>query len=101
MSYSYTPYTLHGPLYVSGAKLMDGNRIPFQLHGVSTHGLAWYPQYVTKETFQYLRDAWHVNCIRLALYTAGSMGYQTDGDKESLLHLLTKGIDIAGPLRDC
>ena len=66
MSYSYTPYTLHGPLYVSGAKLMDGNRIPFQLHGVSTHGLAWYPQYVTKETFQYLRDAWHVNCIRLA-----------------------------------
>lgn len=98
MSYSYTPYTLHGPLYVSGAKLMDGNRIPFQLHGVSTHGLAWYPQYVTKETFQYLRDAWHVNCIRLALYTAGSMGYQTDGDKESLLHLLTKGIDIASSL---
>lgn len=95
---SHTPYTLHGPLYVSGSKLMDGNHLPFQLQGVSTHGLSWYPQYVNPETFRYLRDHWHVNCIRLALYTAGFMGYQTGGDPLALRNLVMKGIDTASSL---
>ncbi|MBQ8094484.1 MAG: cellulase family glycosylhydrolase [Clostridia bacterium] len=94
----HTPYTLHGPLYVSGSELLDGNHLPFQLRGVSTHGIAWYSQYINAETFRYLRDNWHINCIRLAMYTSGDQGYQTGGNPAVLKKLIKKGIDIASSL---
>ena len=34
------------PLYVKGAKLLDEQNHPRQLRGVSTHVIAWFPQYV-------------------------------------------------------
>lgn len=45
-----TPFELHG------AYLYDEHNEKVQLYGMSTHGMAWYPQYVCKETLQFLRD---------------------------------------------
>ena len=46
-----TPVALHGRLKVE----------PFQLYGMSTHGIAWFPQYVNQDAFCTLRDDWNTN----------------------------------------
>ncbi len=89
-----TPSTA-GALQVSGAQLCAEDGSPVQLRGVSTHGLAWYPQYVNQSFFQELRNDWNANVVRLSLYTAESGGYCTDGDDEALYNLVYNGVNYA------
>jgi endoglucanase len=70
-----TPLQQHGALHVSGTDLKDSHGSSVQLKGVSTHGIAWFPQYVNKKAFQTLRDRYGINLIRLAMYTNTSEGY--------------------------
>ena len=93
-----TPFSLHGALSVDGADLVDENGEKFQLYGMSTHGIAWFPDYVNYDTFKYLRDEWGTNCIRLAMYTHENGGYGSDGDKEALKTLVKNGVDYATQL---
>lgn len=89
-----TPATA-GALQVNGSQLCDSDGDPVQLRGVSTHGLAWYPQYVNQEFFTELREDWNANVVRLALYTAESGGYCTDGNKNELYQLVLDGVKYA------
>ena len=73
-----TPVKQHGALHVSGTDLKDSHGAKFRLKGVSTHGIAWFPQYVNKDAFQTLRDNYGINTIRLAMYTNKSEGYGPD-----------------------
>lgn len=73
-----TPVKQHGALHVSGTDLNDSHGAKFRLKGVSTHGIAWFPQYVNKDAFQTLRDNYGINTIRLAMYTNKSEGYGPD-----------------------
>lgn len=84
-----------GKLKVDGTQLVSEDGEPVQLKGVSTHGLAWFPQYVNEEFFKELREDWGANVVRLALYTAESGGYCTDGNKTELMDLVDKGVDAA------
>lgn len=84
-----------GALHVEGTQLVGSDGTAVQLKGISTHGLAWFPQYVNEECFRQLHDEWKVNVIRLAMYTAESGGYCTDGDKEALKNLIYKGVQYA------
>ena len=93
-----TPFERHGGLSVKGTDLVDANGAKFQLRGMSTHGLAWFPQFVNYNTFKYLRDDWNTNCIRLAMYTYENGGYCTDGNKEQLKALVSSGVDYATQL---
>ena len=93
-----TPLEVHGALSVKGTDLVDQNGKLYQLKGVSTHGLAWFPQYVNKEAFQTFRDDWNANLIRLAMYTGEGGGYCTDGDQAALKDLVDKGVDYASEL---
>lgn len=86
------------PLHVSGTHLEDDNGNAVQLYGMSTHNLAWYPQFVEAETFQTLKEDWNTNCIRLAMYTYESGGYCSDGNRENLKRLVRDGIDYAAQL---
>lgn len=90
-----TPFEKHGKLSVNGADLVDSSGEKYQLYGMSTHGLAWFPQYVNEESFKTLRDEWNTNCVRLAMYTYESGGYCSDGDKEELKNLVKSGVDYA------
>ncbi len=92
-----TPYGNHGKLSVSGVDLVDQNGSRFQLKGVSTHGLQWYPQYVNQSAFQYLRDSWGANVVRLAMYT-GEGGYCAGGDKSKLEATIDTGVRAATAL---
>lgn len=70
-----TPLSNHGALKVNGTNMVDKNGQVMQLKGISTHGLQWYPQYVNREAFEYMRDEWGINVIRLAMYTDPNVGY--------------------------
>ncbi len=87
-----------GKLHVSGTGLADETGKPVQLRGVSTHGMAWFPQFVNASTFQTLRDDWGANTIRLAMYTAEYGGYCNGGDREALKALVDKGVQAASGL---
>ncbi len=89
------PETVLGPLHVEGTRLTGEDGRPVQLKGISTHGIAWYPDYINEGAFRQLHDEWGVNVIRLAMYTAEYNGYCTGGDKEYLKNLLLKGVDAA------
>ena len=39
-----TPLEEHGALQVEGTKLVDQNGDTMQLYGMSTHGIAWFPE---------------------------------------------------------
>lgn len=77
---------------------MNGDK--YQLKGVSTHGITWFPDYVNKEAFETLRDDWGANLIRLAMYTdtGDSYGYCSGGDKDEILALVDKGVSAATEL---
>lgn len=92
-----TPVANHGKLSVKGTKLVDKNGDAYQLRGVSTHGLQWFPQYVNKAAFQTLRDEWNCNVVRLAMYTAEG-GYCEGADKTKLKTLVKNGVDYATEL---
>ena len=91
-------YSAHGALSVQNGSLVDAGGNPFQVYGMSTHGLAWFPQYVNYDAFQTLRDDWNTNCVRLAMYSAEYNGYCTGGDKEQLKALVKNGVDYATDL---
>ena len=80
-----------GQLHVGDGKLMDASGQPVQLRGVSTHGLIWFPDFISEELFQQLSEEWGVNLVRLAMY---SDLYCGDEQEESLA-LMKKGIDAA------
>ena len=93
-----TPLDNHGALSVKGTDIVDKNGEKYQLRGVSTHGIAWFPDYINKDAFQTLRDDWGANMIRLAMYTDEGGGYCTDGDKDKLKGLVSDGVDYATEL---
>lgn len=84
-----------GKLHVEGSVLADTEGNPVQLRGISTHGLAWFSEYVNDECFQELHEEWGANVVRLAMYTAESGGYCTGGDKERLKKLVSDGVGYA------
>ena len=93
-----TPLESHGALSVKGVDLVDESGKLYQLKGVSTHGIAWFPQYVNLEAFKTFRDDWGANLIRIAMYTGEGGGYCSDGDKAELKKLVDQGVDYATEL---
>lgn len=94
-----SPYENHGELRVSGTKILDSHGKEFQLKGVSTHGLQWFPEYVNRDTFRTIRDEWGANVIRLAMYTDEN-GYCVGGEavQEELKKVIHNGVMYATEL---
>ncbi len=90
-----TPVEIHGALSVKGNQIVDEAGNNFQICGVSTHGLGWFPQYVNQDAVNSLRDDFGANTLRLAMYTAEGAGYCTGGNKEDLKKLVTNGVEYA------
>lgn len=84
-----------GALHVSGTKLCGENGKTVQLKGVSTHGIAWFPDYINEECFRQMRKEWKANVVRLAMYTAEYNGYCSGGDRTWLKGLIDKGVTYA------
>ena len=93
-----TPFGDHGKLSVKGIDIVDKNGEVYQLKGVSTSGIAWYPEYINKGAFTSFRDDFNANIIRLAMYTAEYDGFCTDGNKEDIKGYVKKGVELASEL---
>ena len=52
-----------GRLCVQNGRLSDTLGRPVQLRGVSTHGIAWYPEYLNANAFRSVKEAGG-NCVR-------------------------------------
>ena len=87
--------TAAGGLSVAGTQLVDSAGNPVQLRGISTHGLAWFPDYVNADCIRQLKEEWGMNVFRLAMYTAESGGYCTGGSRDDLKALVRDGVKYA------
>lgn len=85
----------NGALSVKGTKLVDEQGQEVQLRGISTHGIAWFPQYVNEDAMMQLSREWGANLFRIAMYSDENGGYCTDGDKEKLKALIMDGVAYA------
>ena len=64
-----SPFEMHGALHVENGKLTDQHGDVVQLYGMSTHGIAWFPQYVNRMLFAHfgmigIQTAYVWQCIR-------------------------------------
>lgn len=94
---SGTPLDNHGALSVKGTDIVDAKGEKYQLKGVSTHGINWFPDYVNKEAFSSLAG-FGVNAIRLAMYTADYNGYCSGGAQTDLENLIEQGVTACSEL---
>ena len=58
----------HGKLHVQGTQLCDEHGAAVELHGMSSHGIQWFPQYTTKQAIANTA-AYGANLFRVAMYT--------------------------------
>ncbi|MBQ6441460.1 MAG: glycoside hydrolase family 5 protein [Lachnospiraceae bacterium] len=87
----YARPSVNGQLAESGGKLVDEKGTPVLLHGVSTHGITWFPDLIDENLFHELSADWDSNLIRLAVYSTE----YANGDKQACLDLTRKGIEAA------
>ncbi len=89
-----TPVERYGQLRIEGSQLMDSKGNPVVLHGVSSHGLHWFGEFVNKDTIQWFRDDWNINIFRASMYT-GENGYLTDPSvKEKLIEAVDACLEL-------
>lgn len=96
-----TKFEKHGALQVNkSGKLVDKNGEVVTLHGYSSHGLSWYPQYINEDFFRQMRDEWCVDIVRLAMYTAEEDGYCVgdDANRQKLIEVVDRGVKAATEL---
>lgn len=93
----FNGYKAYGALSVKDGKLVSSNGQPAILHGISTHGINWFPQYVSSDTFKTLKENYGINVIRLAMYTSEYNGYCTgdENNKQTLKNTISEGINHA------
>lgn len=84
-----------GALKVKGTKLVDSKGNTVQLKGLSTHGIAWFPDYINQECFRQLHEEFGINVIRLAMYTAEYNGYCEGGNQTDLKQMIDRGVQYA------
>lgn len=92
-----SPAQIHGKLHVIGSNLMDASNTPYQLIGISSHGLQWFPQFINVSSFKTLKEDWGANVIRLAFYSE-DYAMQDHTGREALLNTLEDGIRAATEL---
>ena len=66
----------HGRLKVKGKHIVDAHGKKFLIKGPSTHGIAWFPDFVNKSAFKTCKK-WGANTVRLACYSSEGEGYNT------------------------
>jgi endoglucanase len=64
-----TPVERYGRLKVDGTQLVDAQGRPVVLRGISSHGIQWFADFLTKPTLAWLRDDVGITVFRVALYT--------------------------------
>ena len=83
----------NGHLRVIGTRLCNENGDPVVLRGMSSHGLQWFPRFMTENAIRSTAER-GANLLRLAMYTAEG-GYLSD---PSVKNTLYDAVDLARAL---
>jgi aryl-phospho-beta-D-glucosidase BglC (GH1 family) len=86
----------HGQLRVAGTNLVDMYGEPVQLRGFSSHGLAWYPEYVNGRAMETIKGR-GANLFRAAMYTNDTNGGYNENERSkrmagNLLYLTVENV---------
>lgn len=87
------PVKMHGPLSVNGIQLVDQNREPIILRGVSYGWHNWWPRFYNQGSVKWLRDDWKATVVRAAMGVDPDRGYLRS--KEWSVETIEKVIDAA------
>lgn len=87
------PVNKHGQLSLSGTQLVDKNKQPFVLNGVSYGWSCFHPRFYTKGTVQWLRKDWNCNVVRAAMGVEPDGGYLQDSLRS--MNLVKTVVDAA------
>lgn len=82
----------HGQLSVKDGILTDESGESFQLRGMSTHGIGWYPNYVNAGAMKTIRE-YGANAIRIAIYTEGDNCYLSEPERN--MNIVIQAIENA------
>lgn len=84
----------NGALRVSGTVLVNARGEPFQLRGMSSHGLHWFPQFTSKESILDTKGR-GANLFRLAMYADSSDGGYSESPEaaKNNMSLLYEGLE--------
>lgn len=77
-----SPVAKHGKLQVSGKNMVDVNGNIVQLRGISTHGIAWFPECYSESSVDALVDDWGINVLRIASYAENQVKKEDGKDAE-------------------
>ena len=81
----------NGWLHVEGTQLVNEHGEAVRLHGMSSHGLQWFPQFATENAIKATAD-YGANLFRCAMYT-GEGGYLSNSAvKETLINAVDAAI---------
>lgn len=84
----------NGQLRTVNGRVVNQLGQPFQLRGVSSHGLQWYGHAMNREAIKWLRDEWKASVVRAAMYTAEG-GYITNRSlKNKVVEIVDAAIDL-------
>lgn len=68
--------SVHGQLKLNGTQLVDQNDKPVILKGMSSHGIAWFPEIYNPYSIAKTKE-YGANVFRVAMYTEEYAGYTT------------------------
>ena len=81
----------NGSLHVEGTQLVNERGEAVVLHGMSSHGLQWFPQFATEDAIKATAD-YGANLFRCAMYT-GEGGYLSNPSvKDTLINAVDAAI---------
>jgi endoglucanase len=75
-----SPVAKYGQLRVCERRLCQTDGTHVQLRGMSTHGIQWYANCVTKSSLRVLARQWQASVVRISLYVQDD-GYETNPKK--------------------
>lgn len=87
----------NGQLQVIGTQLCSASSEPIVLRGISTAGIAWFPELATRESMQTLRNEWKTSVFRIAMYSfEGDRSYirNPEWNKTKVCSLIDAAIEL-------
>jgi endoglucanase len=77
-----SPFEINGKLKLVGTKLCNDQGKPYQLKGMSTHGLQWFgwDNFLNEKSLDHLAFNWKADLLRIALYYDEG-GYKSNPEK--------------------
>lgn len=75
--YDFPAFTRHGKLSLNGTQIVDEDGFPTQLRGMSTHGIQYFPSFMTENLFSSVANDWGADIIRISSYV--NEGYTSNG----------------------